>query len=68
MYDGDKCALTRRSNGSVVFDVAIDSNLLHAETTATRERHSAEDAIMAALEARAMDVSMNDVHEASMLH
>ena len=28
MYDGNKHALARRNDGTVVFDVAIDSNVL----------------------------------------
>lgn len=68
VYDGNKRALARRSDGTVVFDVAIDSNVLYVETTATRERHRAGDAIVAALEARAMDGDADDMHEASLLH
>ena len=61
-------ALARRSVGSVSFYVAIDSNVLYVKTTATRGRHSAGDAIMAALEAHAMDGDADDMHEASLLH
>ena len=68
VYDGDKRVLARRSDGTVVFDVAIESNVLYVETTATRGRHNTEDAIMAALEARAMDADADGVHEASLLH
>uniref|UniRef100_A0AAV1UMW7 Uncharacterized protein n=1 Tax=Peronospora matthiolae TaxID=2874970 RepID=A0AAV1UMW7_9STRA len=68
VYDGNKRALARRSDGTVVFDVAIDSNVLYVKTTATRERHRAGDAIVAALEARAMDGDADDMHEASLLH
>ena len=68
MRYGDKLSLARLSDGTIVFNVAIDSNVLYLETTATRGMHSAEDAIMAALEARAMDADANDVQEASLLH
>ena len=67
MYNGDKRALARRSDGTVVFEVAIDSTVLYVETATTRGRHSAKDAIMAALEARAMDADADDVHKASLL-
>ena len=40
---------------------------MYAETTAIQGRHSAIDAIMAALEAQAMDADADDVHEASLL-
>ena len=61
-------ALARHSDGPVVLDVAIDSNVMYVETTATRERHSAEDAIMAALKTRAVNSDADDVHEALLLH
>ena len=67
VYDGDKRVLARRSDGTVVFDVAIESNVLYVETTATRGRHNAEDAIMDSLEARAMDADAEGVHESSLL-
>ena len=65
VYDGDK---RLRSDGTVVFDVTIDINVLYVETTATREGNSAEGAIMAALEVRAMNADADDVHEASLLN
>ena len=68
MYNGDKRALARRSDGTAVFDVTIDSNMRYVETATTRGRQSAKDAIMAALEARAMNADAEDVHEASLLH
>ena len=40
VFNDDKRALARRSDGTVVFDVAIDSNVLYVETTPTRARHS----------------------------
>lgn len=64
VYDGNKRALARRSDGTV----AIDSNVLYIETTATRGMHSAGDAIMAALEERAMDADADGAHEAWLLH
>ena len=67
VYDGNKRALAWRSNGTVVFDVAIDSNVLYVKSTVTRGRHSAGDAIMAALEARSMDGDADDMHETSLL-
>ena len=68
MYDGGKRALARRSDGVVAFDVAIDSNVLCVETTATRGRHSAKYAIMAALEALETNDDADGAHEASVLH
>uniref|UniRef100_A0AAV1TRZ9 Retrovirus-related Pol polyprotein from transposon TNT 1-94-like beta-barrel domain-containing protein n=1 Tax=Peronospora matthiolae TaxID=2874970 RepID=A0AAV1TRZ9_9STRA len=68
VYDGDKRALARRSDGLVAFDVATDSNVLYVETTATSRRHGAGDAILAALEAHSADASADDAHEASLLH
>ena len=51
-----------------MFDVAIDSNVLYVETTANCGRYSAEAAIMAALEAQAMDADADGEHEVSLLH
>ena len=68
MLYGDKLSLARLCDGKIVFNISIDSNVLYVKTTATRGMHSAEDAIMAALEARAMDADANDVQEASLLH
>ena len=67
MYDGGKCALARRSDGAVAFDVAIDSNVLYVGKTATHGRHIPEDAIMAALEALAKNDDADGAHEASLL-
>uniref|UniRef100_A0AAV1TUN5 GAG-pre-integrase domain-containing protein n=1 Tax=Peronospora matthiolae TaxID=2874970 RepID=A0AAV1TUN5_9STRA len=68
VYEGDNSALARRSDGTVAFDVAFESNMLYVETTATRGRHSAEDAIMDALEEREMEADADGAHEASLLH
>ena len=57
-----------RKGFALVFDAAIDSNVLHGETTATHGRHSAEDAIMAALEALETNDDTDGAHEASLLH
>ena len=51
-----------------MFDVAINSNVLYFRTTEKRGRHSAEDAIKAALESLATDADADGVHEASLLH
>lgn len=51
VYDGHKLALVRRSDGPITFDVTINCYVLYVETTATRGRHRAGDAIVAALEA-----------------
>ena len=51
-----------------MFDVAINSNVLYVRTTEKRGRHSAEDAIKAALEALATDADADGVHEVSRLH
>ena len=67
VYDSNKRALARCSDGTFVFDVAINSSVLYVETTATRGRHNAEDAIMDSLEARAMDADAEGVHESSLL-
>uniref|UniRef100_A0AAV1TH46 GAG-pre-integrase domain-containing protein n=1 Tax=Peronospora matthiolae TaxID=2874970 RepID=A0AAV1TH46_9STRA len=68
VYDGGKRALARPSDRAVAFDVAIDSIVLYFETTATRGRHGAEDAIMTALEAIATNVDACGTHEASLQH
>ena len=68
MYDGNKRMLARRSEGAIAFVIALDSNVLYMETSATRGRHSAVDAIMAALEAHATEGNAEDVNEASLLH
>ena len=68
VYNGNKRVLARRRDGTVVFDVAINNNVLYVKTTATHGRHSAEDAIMAALEARAMNADADGMHKASLLH
>uniref|UniRef100_A0AAV1T508 Uncharacterized protein n=1 Tax=Peronospora matthiolae TaxID=2874970 RepID=A0AAV1T508_9STRA len=67
VYDGDKRALARRSDGLVAFDVETDSNVLYGET-ATSRRHGAGDAILAALEAHSAEASADDAHVASLLH
>ena len=59
-YTTSTSALARRSDGIVVLDVAIDSQVLYVETTATRGRHSVEDACM--------DADANGEHKASLLH
>uniref|UniRef100_A0AAV1T191 Integrase catalytic domain-containing protein n=1 Tax=Peronospora matthiolae TaxID=2874970 RepID=A0AAV1T191_9STRA len=68
VYDGDKRALDRRSDGIVAFDVATDSNVLYVETTATSRRHGDGDAILTALEAHSAEASADDAHEATLLH
>ena len=68
MYDGNKSALAPCSDGRVAFDVAINSNVLYVETTMTRGRHSADDAIMAALEAHAVEMDAVEVQEGTLLH
>ncbi|CAI5703663.1 unnamed protein product [Peronospora effusa] len=64
MYEGNKRAIARSSDGTVVFD----SNVLYVETKATRGKHSANVPLMAALSAREMDDDAFGVHESSLLH
>ena len=68
IFDSDKRALERCSDGIFMFDVAINSNVLYVETAATHGRHSAKDAIMAAIEAHAVDANADDVHVSLLLH
>ena len=52
VHSGDRRSLARCSDGAVVFDVTIDSNVLYVVTKITRNKEGAGgDAIMAALEA-----------------
>ena len=68
VHDGDKSSLARRSDGAVAFDIAIDSNVLYGVTTARRDKEGASgDAIMAALEAHAMETNADEPHQALLL-
>lgn len=68
VYDGNKRALERRCDSAVAFDVANNSNVSYVKMAATRRRHSAGDAIVAVIEARAMDADADGMQEASLLH
>lgn len=68
VYNGEKRSLARRSDGGIAVDVAIDSNVLYVERTATRGKHGAGDAIMTALEAGATTDVTSDVQEGTLLH
>ena len=39
VYDGEKRALARRSDGVIAFDVQMDSNVLYVNVIATNAKH-----------------------------
>ena len=68
VYDGEKRALARRSDGVIAFDASMASNVLYVEMTATHDRHGAGEAIMATLEADATTDVASDVQEGTLMH
>uniref|UniRef100_A0AAV1TRN2 Uncharacterized protein n=1 Tax=Peronospora matthiolae TaxID=2874970 RepID=A0AAV1TRN2_9STRA len=57
-YDGKRCTLTRRSDGAINFDVAMESNVLYVQDTTATRQCGAHDSIMETLEAEdATDVA-----------
>uniref|UniRef100_A0AAV1VBL6 Uncharacterized protein n=1 Tax=Peronospora matthiolae TaxID=2874970 RepID=A0AAV1VBL6_9STRA len=50
VYDGEKCALSRRSEGVFTFDVAMESYVISVFRPENHGKHSAGDATIAVLE------------------
>ena len=66
-YDGKTCALARRIDGDVAFDIVLGNNVLYTKTSAQKNRHSADDIIMATFELGSRADFASDVQEGSLL-
>ena len=69
VYSGATCALVRRSNGEVIFDIKMRDSVFYVKTVAkTRNLGTSSDVLMAILTQASTNDSTTDMQSGSLYH